>query len=103
MHCAVHRRRRLAERALFRANGGAPECLTSGGQGPARGLKKVNPPGAVWSKPINIACGTSGDDEPAVLDFPDRLRAVRRAGSVGSSEPDVPRALGSLRDALLPA
>ena len=43
----------------------------------------------------NIACGTSGDDEPAVLDFPDRRRAVRRDGSVGSLEPDVPRALGS--------
>src|SRR5205823_6595769 len=41
MHCAVHRRRRLVEGALFRTNGGAPECLTSGGQGPARGLKKM--------------------------------------------------------------
>ena len=42
----------MAERALLRANGGAPECLTSGGQGLARGLKKENPPGALWSKPI---------------------------------------------------
>src|SRR5439155_16880464 len=66
-----------------------------------KGLKKENPPGALWSKPRNTACGTSGDDEPAVTDYPDRLRAVRRAGSVGSLEPDVPRALGSFRDAPL--
>ena len=32
LSCASHEA--LAERALFRANGGAPECLTSGGQGP---------------------------------------------------------------------
>ena len=63
------------------------------------GPEKGESTGGFVEQASNIACGTSGDDEPAVTDYPDRLRAVRRAGSVGSLEPDVPRALGSFRDA----
>ena len=67
-----------------------------------KGLKKENPPGALWSKPRNTACGTSRLRRTCGYHYPDRRRAVRRDGSVGSSEPDVPHALGSFRDALLP-
>src|SRR5439155_24640457 len=59
-----------------------------------KGLKKENPPGALWSKPQTSRAGRRSFDEPAVTDYPDRRRAVRRDGSVGSLEPDVPRAPG---------
>ena len=66
------------------------------------GPEKGESTGGFVEQASNIACGTSGDDEPAVTDYPDRRRAVRRDGSVGSSEPDVPRALGLFPDALQP-
>ena len=92
---AIGRRRAVPNQ---RRRAGVPhQRWTRSREGPEKGEST----GGFVEQASNIACGTSGDDEPAALDFSDRRRAVRRDGSVGSLEPDVPRALGLFRDALL--
>ena len=58
------------------------------------GPEKGESTGGFVEQASNIACGTSDDDEPAVLDFPDRRRAVRRErlrGFLGARRPARPR------------
>ena len=58
------------------------------------GPEKGESTGGFVEQASNIACGTSGDDEPAVTDYPDRLRAVRRErlrGFFGTRRPARPR------------